>query len=95
MVTLPRGTPVPVEFELGGDIFETGGERPILTLTLGRPVELLLKDGQPTGDVRLSGEGWTDSRQVRWIRIPWLKAELTPQRGPRVSGSLVVQLRNH
>ena len=94
VVLLPRGTPVPVEFELGGDIFEAGGERPVLTLTLGREVELLLKDGQPTGDVRLSGQAWTDSRQVRWIRIPWLKADLTPQHGPRVTGSLVVQLRN-
>jgi len=32
---------------------------------------------------------------VRWIRIPWLKAELTPPRGPRVTGSPVVELRNH
>jgi hypothetical protein len=94
VVALPAGTPIPVEIELGGDIFAGIGEKPVLPLTLSRPIELLLRDGRPNGDVRFPGEAWQLARQVRWISIPWLKAELTPENGPRVSGSLIVQLRN-
>lgn len=93
-VALPAGTPIPVDVELGGDIFSGNGENPVLPLTLNQPIELLLRDGKLTGDVRFPGEAWQESQQVRWLSIPWLKAELTPERGPRVAGSLVVQLRS-
>jgi hypothetical protein len=93
-IALPAGTPIPVDVELGGDIFSGAAENTVLPLTLNQPIELLLRDGQLTGDVRFPGEPWQESRQVRWLSIPWLKAELTPERGPRVAGSLVVQLRS-
>lgn len=93
-VALPAGTPIPVDVELGGDIFGGADENPVLPLTLNQPIELLLRDGKLTGDVRFPGEAWQESRQVRWLSIPWLKAELTPERGPRVAGNLVVQLRS-
>jgi hypothetical protein len=93
-VALPAGTAIPVDVELGGDIFGGNGENPVLPLTLNQPIELLLRDGKPTGDVRFPGEPWQESRQVRWLSIPWLKADLTPERGPRVTGNLVVQLRS-
>ena len=54
----------------------------------------VLCDGKLTGDVRFPGEPWQESRQVRWLSIPWLKAELNRERGPRVTGNLVVQLRS-
>lgn len=93
IVALPTGTAVPVAVELGGDLFAAAGEAPVLPLTLARPLEVLLRDGQLTGDTRFPGEAWQPSRQMRWLSIPWLKAELTPEQGPRVSGSLIVQLR--
>jgi hypothetical protein len=93
-VALPAGTAIPVDVELGGDIFGGSGANPVLPLTLNQPIELLLRDGQLTGDVRFPGEPWQESRQVRWLSIPWLKADLTPERGPRVTGNLVVQLRS-
>ncbi|MBL8418973.1 MAG: hypothetical protein JNN31_12135, partial [Dechloromonas sp.] len=46
-----------------------------------------------TGDTRFPGESWKQSRQTRWISIPWVKAELTPERGPLVTSNLIVQLR--
>jgi hypothetical protein len=93
-VALPAGTRIPVEIELGGDLFAGTGENPVLPLTLNQPIELLLRDGQLTGDARFPGEAWQPSHQVRWLSIPWLKADLTPERGPRVTGNLVVQLRS-
>jgi len=93
-VALPAGTAIPVDIELGGDIFAGAAENPVLPLTLNQPIELLLRDGQLTGDIRFAGAPWQDSRQVRWLSIPWLKADLTPERGPRVTGKLVVQLRS-
>ena len=65
----------------------------ILPLTLQQPVEVLMRDGQLSGDARLAGESWQSYRRSRWISIPWLKAELTQGTGPRVTGSLIVQFR--
>lgn len=93
-VALPAGTRIPVDIELGGDIFSGSGANPVLPLTLNQPIELLLRDGKLTGDVRFPGQPWQQSRQVRWLAIPWLRAELTPEHGPRVAGNLVVQLRS-
>lgn len=94
IVQLPAGTVIPVELAMSGDLFVSAGESPVLPLKLARPLELLLRDGELTGDARFPGETWQQSRQVRWISIPWLKAELSPQRGPLVTGSLIVQLHD-
>lgn len=94
VVSLPAGTRIPVELEIGGDLFVGSGEKPVLSLTTAQPIELLLRDGKLTGDARFSDTAWQQSRQVRWISIPWLKAELTPAHGPLITGSLIVQLRN-
>lgn len=93
IVLLPAGTPIPVEVEVSSDLFLEQG-RPVLPLTLARPIELLSRDGKLTGDARLPGETWTEARQVRWISIPWIHAEISPTRGPLVTSSLVVQLRH-
>lgn len=92
IVAIPAGTVVPVELELSGDLFvgNAGGAR--LTLTTAQAIELLVRDGELTGDVRQANGDWQQSRRVRWISIPWLKAALTPGEGPLVSGSLVVQI---
>jgi len=94
-VTLPAGTRIPVEIKLGGDIFDTSGEKPVLPLVLSRPIELMLHDGKLTGDARFAGENWQLARQVRWITIPWIKADLSPEKGPVVTSNLIVQLRKH
>lgn len=94
IVLLPPGTVIPVHLEMGGDVFVSGAEKAVLPLKLARPLELLLRNGQLTGDARFAGESWQESRQVRWINIPWLKAELNPQTGPLVTGSLIVQIHD-
>jgi hypothetical protein len=94
-VTLPAGTSIPVEIELDGDLFVTSGEKPVLPLVLNRPIELMMRDGKLTGDARFAGESWQLARQVRWITIPWIKADLTPENGPVVTSNLIVQLRKH
>jgi len=98
IVALPAGTVVPVAVELGGDIFagRAAGTKPeaVLPLTLAEPVEVLMVDGRLTGDTRLPGGPWQLAREVRWISIPWIKAELTPAQGPLIRASLTVQLRS-
>lgn len=93
IITLPAGTPIPVELEMGGDIFAQSGEKAVLPLILHQTIEILMRDGKLSGESRFPGESWQQSRQVRWIHIPWLKAELSPELGPRVTGSLIVQFR--
>jgi hypothetical protein len=94
IVELPAGTAIPVEVELGGDLFAGQGNNiSVLPLTLSEPVQVLLRDGKLTGDSRLPGEPWHAAREARWISIPWSKAELTPERGPVVRTNLIVRLR--
>lgn len=96
VVALPAGTAIPVEVEVGGDIFALAGQaNPVLPLTLGEPIEVLTMDGRLTGDARFPGQAWQRARDVRWISIPWLKAELTQERGPVVRGQLIVRLRKN
>lgn len=92
IVAIPPGSVIPIELELGGDIFVGTSGKPNLTLTTAQGIELFLHDGELTGDVRLAGGDWQQSRRVRWIAIPWLKATLTPAQGPLVTGSLIVQV---
>jgi hypothetical protein len=91
IVNLPAGTRVPVEVDVAGDIFVNSAA--ILPLTLARPLEVLMIDGKLTANNRFPGEAWQAARQARWISIPYLKAELTPDKGPFVSSKLIVQLR--
>lgn len=92
-VKLPAGTRVPVEIDVEGDLFVNSGEKAVLPLTLARPIEVLLVDGKLTGANRFPGEAWQAARQTRWITIPFLKAELSPDKGPFVSSKLIVQMR--
>ena len=94
VIALPAGTSIPVEIDISGDIFSSGNKPTVLPLKLDQSIELLVRDGQLTGDVRFPGENWQQSRQVHLISIPWIKAELTPERGPLVRSSLIVQLRS-
>ena len=67
----------------------------VLPLTLDRPVDILLRDGTPTGDLRLPGEPWQLARETRWISIPWIRARLDPTAGPVVESALVVDFHGH
>ncbi|MFZ2852948.1 MAG: hypothetical protein WAZ34_02405 [Rhodocyclaceae bacterium] len=91
IIALPAGSAIPVDIELSGDLFRKTPV-PTLPLTLAEPVELMMIDGQLTGDMRFPGEPWLRAREVRWIGIPWLKAELTPEQGPLIRSSLVVDV---
>lgn len=92
IVAIPAGTAIPIELELGGDLFVGNAGKPGVTLNTAQDIELLVRNGELTGDVRLAGGDWQQSRRVRWISIPWLKATLTPAQGPLVTGSLIVQI---
>jgi len=93
IVALPAGSTIPVKVEVSGDLFRTSSAS-VLPLVLDRPVEIMMNNGQPTGDWRFPGESWALARETNWIHIPWLKAELTPQAGPEIRTSLVVETRH-
>ena len=63
------------------------------SLTLDQPLEILLRDGHPTGDVRAPGGPWRLARETHWISIPWMRASLDPARGPQVESALVVDFQ--
>jgi len=90
IVALPAGSAIPVKVEVSGDVFRPDKDA-VLSLTLNAPLEIMMNDGQPTGDWRFPGEGWTKARGGYWISIPWIKAEINPQDGPEIHSSLVVE----
>ena len=92
IVSLPRGTPVPVEIEVSGNLFDSA-TNPVLPLKLAAPIEVLMVDGKPSGDTRFPGGAWQPARETRWIAIPWIKAELQAEQGPLVRASLVVDFK--
>ena len=92
IVGLPAGTRVPVRVEVSGDLFRPASDA-ILPLTLDQPLEILLRDGQPTGDVRAPGGPWRLARETHWISIPWIRASLDPTHGPQVESALVVDFQ--
>jgi len=94
VVSLPAGSNIPLKVEVSGDLFRTGNSS-VLPLVLNEPVEIMMNnDGQPTGEWRFPGENWLRARETRWISIPWIKAELTPQSGPEIHASLVFETRH-
>ena len=93
IVVLPAGSNIPVKFEISGDLF-TPGNTAMLPLVLNTPVEIMMNNGQPTGDWRLSGESWLRARETHWLSIPWINAELTAQTGPEIRTKLIIEARH-
>jgi hypothetical protein len=93
VVALPAGSIIPVKIEVSGDLFRANNSS-VLPLVLNEPVEIMMNNGQPSGDWRFSGESWTRARETHWISIPWLKAELSPQTGPEIRTSLVIETKH-
>jgi hypothetical protein len=91
-IELPAGTVIPVEIDVGGTIFRAA-PKPVLELTLAHPLELLMTDGKLTGDARRAGDAWVPARHSRWISIPRIDAELTPEHGPVVHSRLIVRFQ--
>lgn len=92
IVALPAGSAIPVKVEVSGDVFRASNTS-VLPLVLNGPIEIMMSNGQPTGEWRFPGESWALARETHWISIPWIKAELTPQTGPEIRTSLVVETR--
>ena len=93
VVLLPAGSSIPVKVEVSGNVFRASSAS-VLPLELNEPLEIMMSNGQPTGDWRFPGESWALAREANWVRIPWIKAELTPQNGPEIRTSLVVETRH-
>lgn len=93
VVVLPAGSSIPVKVEVSGNMFRASSAS-VLPLVLNEPLEIMMNNGQPTGDWRFPGESWALAREANWVRIPWIKAELIPQTGPEMRASLVVETQH-
>ncbi|HYD32043.1 MAG TPA: hypothetical protein VEB64_14475 [Azospirillaceae bacterium] len=91
IVAIPAGTSVPVEIEVTGTAFRNS--RIVFPLTLAAPLEVVTADGTPTGSVRFLGESWATANEALLIRIPAIKATLTPGQGPVVHATLETEIK--
>lgn len=92
VVTIPENTVIPVHIQVSGDIFQHNPDL-ILPLTLAKPMEIVMKNGKPTRQVRFSGNSWQTSVEAGWISIPWIQAEITPATGPQFKANLTINLQ--
>lgn len=93
VVALPAGTVVPVAVTTGGGIL-TADPDTHFSLTLAAPIQLLLKDGQLTGEARVGDGPWTAAHGSLHITIPWIRGELTPDQGPQIRSRMTVSFPN-
>ncbi len=93
IVAIPEGTVIPVHIRISGNLFQN---TPTLTLPLilAKPVEVVMQDGKPTRQVRMSGTSWAASTEAGWISIPRIDAELTPASGPLFKTDLIINLHH-
>jgi hypothetical protein len=89
-VSLPAGTAIPVQIEMGGNLFEAPAAPLVLPLVLKQPMELWMVDGKLTGAARAPGTTWSKGPETR-VNIPWVRGELSPQNGPLLKANMTVQ----
>jgi hypothetical protein len=93
IVAIPEGTVIPVHIRISGDVFQSTPDL-TLPLTLAKPVEVVMQDGKPTRQVRMSGNSWAASAEAGWVSIPWIQAEMTPTSGPLFKTNLIINLQH-
>lgn len=89
IVALPAGTTVPLKVRIGGGIVREDADL-TLPLTLARPLEILVVDGEPSGQFRVDEGPWKRRVRSLWIQNVELGATLAPERGPAASVSLTM-----
>jgi hypothetical protein len=89
-IHLPAGTAIPVQVEIGGNLFEAPATPMVLPLVLKNPMELWMVDGKLTGAARTPGAAWSKGPGTH-INIPWVRGELSPLTGPLLKASMTVQ----
>ncbi len=87
---LPEGSTIPLRIEVTGDIFQENPNA-VIPLTLNVPLEVMMKNGKPTGDWRFPGGNWLLARNTQWIRIPWIRAAINSKSGPQINARLIVE----
>ena len=95
IVILPAGSTIPVKVEISGNLFRASNETRF-PLVLNQTLEVMLSNGQLTGDWRFHdenlGTSWAKAQETLSVNIPSIKVELTPQNGPEIRSSLIVEI---
>jgi hypothetical protein len=71
------------------------GDSVVFTLVLNEPLQIMMDDGKPTGDMRSPGGNWMRWQDSLQIIIPLIKAEYDPKSGAGIRSSLVVKTKDN
>jgi hypothetical protein len=91
-VTLPAGLEIPVRFEVSGNLFRAHDEF-IIPLALNEPLQIMMDEGKPTGEVRTSGGNWGKWHDTLTIQIPRITAEYDARNGAWIRSSLIAKTK--
>jgi hypothetical protein len=91
-VTLPAGMTIPVKVDISGNLFQPGKEA-TFPLVLNEPLQVMMDDGKPTGELRTLGGDWIRWRDTLTIQIPRITAAYDPKDGAEIRSSLIIKTR--
>lgn len=78
VVTLPAGTPVPVDLIIAGELFRARAEAK-WQLELAQPVDAVLNDGRITGRYRVAGGRWFQVSEAVYVKRLFGEMKLSDQ----------------
>lgn len=89
-VTLPAGMEIPVRFDVSGSLFRAREEL-TFPLVLNEPLQVMMNEGKPTGEMRTLGGNWIVWHDTLTIQIPKISAEYDARNGAGIRSSLIVK----
>lgn len=91
IVSFPAGYRIPLYLTWQGNLLHSGELEPI-SLKLGKPLEILMKNGVPEGHYRIDGGDWKEiAYNFRVSRLE-IKALIDKEAGPRIDTTLQVAI---
>lgn len=82
-VRLPAGLKVPIELLIEGNMIKD--TRVIVPLTLGKTIDIAVKNAKPIGFFHIEGEGWKAYSANFRMRVDQLEAALSREQGPKIT----------
>ncbi|MGC2165959.1 MAG: hypothetical protein WA632_08105, partial [Gallionella sp.] len=91
-VMLPAGMEIPVRLNVSGNLFR-GQDGVTFPLVLNEPLQIMMDEGRPTGELRPPGGTWRHWQDTLTIRIPKITPIYDAQKGAEIHGSLIIKAK--
>ncbi len=91
-VILPAGMAIPVRFDVSGKLFRAQ-DGVTFPLVLKEQLQIMMRDGEPTGELRFPDGTWSQWQDTLTIQIPKISAKYDARNGAEIHSSLIVNAK--